>query len=164
MGIALNTAGILVGYATGTLTSKPTSYKEIPDIKSTPDFNVEPNGLDCTVLSETVAKQYIEGLKDYGSSIQFIANLTKTLIDVWDPWCEAVKTAQATDANACGWIEITHPKLEKAVAIAVTPVALGMPPSEVDSVWEATLFATPLKGAEWITKIAITPNGENDTE
>lgn len=155
MGIALSTAGIEVGYGTGTLTTKPTSLKELPDVKSTPDFNPEPNGLDCTTLKEKVAKQYVDGLRDYGSTIQFTVNLTKELLSVWDAWCEDVKTKQKTDDTACGWIQIKHPSLDKAVVVPVSPVPLGLPPAEVDNIYEGTLFVTPLAGAQWAEPIEI---------
>lgn len=162
MGIALSTAGILVGYATGTLTQKPTSYKELPDIKSTPDFNVEPNGLDCTVLSETVAKQYIDGLKDYGSAISFNANINSPLIKKWNDWCDDIATKRVTEPNTCGWIEIKHPKLDQASILPVSPVKIGIPGSEVDAVWETSLFATPLAGAEWVEPVEIKLDGTTE--
>ncbi len=160
MGIPLSTAGVKIGYGTSKLAEKPTSFKNLPDIKSSPDFNVEPNGLDSTTLAEEVAKQYIEGLRDYGSSIQFTANLTKELIGIWDTWCSEVKEKQKTEATACGWIEIIHPGLDKAAVIPVSPVELGLPAMEVDSILETTLYVTPLGGAEWVVPITISTGEE----
>lgn len=165
MGVAITTAGVIVGYAVGNLGTKPTEFKEIPDIKSTPDFNVEDSGIDCTVLSETVAKQYTQGLKDYGSSIEFTANLTKRIITVWNKFYNDVKTAQnaiSATGNECGWIAIHHPKLGQDVILPCTPSALGLPAMEVDSVVEETLRVTPLAGAEFVETVTITPDTGSD--
>lgn len=161
MGVAITTAGVTVGYAVGKLSSKPTKFAEIPDIKSTPDFNVEDSGIDCTTLAETVAKQYTAGLKDYGSSIEFTANLTKRIITVWTKFYDDVKTAQTAGAatgEECGWIAIHHPKLSQDVVLPCTPSALGLPAMEVDAVVEETLRVTPLGGAEWVATVTITPD------
>lgn len=155
MGIALSTAGVEVGYALGTLASRPTTgYKEIPDIKSTPDFNVDPNGIDVTNLKEKVAKQYVEGLRDYGSTVQFGANLTKSVIKVWEQDICDVALASNSETPVC-WIQIAHPSLDKGVFIPTQPVRMGLPSMEVDSALETTLYAMPLAGADWQDKVDI---------
>ena len=84
MGVAINTAGVTVGYAVeATAGTRPTTgYTVIPDIKSVPELNPSPETLESTNLMETEYKTYIEGLKDLGGALSFTANLTKELIMV----------------------------------------------------------------------------------
>ena len=81
MGVALNTAGVTVGYAVeASAGNRPTTnYIEIPDIKEVPEMNPEPETLETTVLKETEYKTYIEGLKDLGGALSFLANYTEEL-------------------------------------------------------------------------------------
>ena len=68
-GVALSTAGVTVGYAVETTAgTRPTSgYTAIPDIKSTPELNPEPEAHEATDLEETEYKFYVAGLKAHGS-------------------------------------------------------------------------------------------------
>lgn len=86
MGVAINTAGVTLGYATeATKGTRPTTgFTVIPDIKSVPELNPSPETLESTDLMETEYKTYIEGLKDLGGALSFTANLTEELITVWD--------------------------------------------------------------------------------
>ena len=81
MGIALSTAGVTIGYAVEeTVGERPTTgYKNIPDVKSIPEMNPEPETLESTTLAETEYKTYIEGLKDLGGALSFTANLQLNL-------------------------------------------------------------------------------------
>ena len=75
MGVAidLSTAGIRIGYAyEATSGTRPTSgYTNLPNPKSIPDMNPQPNALDITSLNDTEWKRYMEGLKDMGGSLEF---------------------------------------------------------------------------------------------
>lgn len=151
MGIAFSTAGMKVLYAMETTagTRPTTGYKEIPDIKSTPDYNTEPNGIDVTTLSETVALQYVEGLRDYGSSLSFTANLTNELTTAWDAFCEAAETGEKTGLKP--WIQIIHPKLTKAWFAPGSPVKMSMPTAETNAALETTVYIVPAGGGVWDT-------------
>ena len=93
MGVALNTAGVTVGYAVEASagTRPTTNYIEIPDIKEVPEMNPEPETLETTVLKETEYKTYIEGLKDLGGALSFLANYTEELSTAWDTLVKAYK-------------------------------------------------------------------------
>lgn len=86
MGIALSTAGVTIGYAVeATSGTKPTTgYTVIPDVKEVPEMNPEPETLESTTLAETEFKTYIEGLKDLGGALSFLANYTTELEAVWE--------------------------------------------------------------------------------
>ena len=152
MGIAVNTAGVTFGYAVETSKgTRPTSgYTLIPDVKEIPEMNPEPETLETTVLSETEFKTYIEGLKDLGGALSFLANFTEELEEVWGELVAAYKTAAAS--GLATWYEIKHPKIEKSVFFTGQPSAMGLPAMSVNSVLETNLYITPTNAPAWETK------------
>ena len=152
MGIAISTAGVTFGYAVeATKGTRPVSgYSIIPDIKEIPEMNPEPETLETTVLSETEFKTYIEGLKDLGGALSFLANYTTELETVWAELVEAYKAATADDKSV--WFEVKHPKLDKAVFFTGQPSAMGLPAMAVGNVLETNLYITPTNAPKWETK------------
>lgn len=152
MGIALSTAGVTFGYAVEeTAGTRPTTgYKLIPDIKEIPEMNPEPETLETTVLSETEYKTYIEGLKDLGGALSFLANFTTDLETKWDELVEAYKAAKTSGKSV--WFEVKHPGLEKSVFFTGQPSAMGLPAMGVNAVLETNLYITPTNAPIWETK------------
>ena len=152
MGIAINTAGVTFGYAVeSTAKTRPVSgYTIIPDIKEIPEMNPEPETLESTVLSETEYKTYIEGLKDLGGALSFLANYTTELETVWGELVEAYKGA-AEEGKAI-WFEVKHPKLDKSVFFTGQPSAMGLPAMSVNSILETNLYITPTNAPAWEAK------------
>lgn len=152
MGVAINTAGVTVGYAVeATSGTRPTTgFTLIPDIKSVPELNPSPETLESTTLAETEYKTYIEGLKDLGGALSFTANFTKELTTVWDALVEAYETASAE--NKAVWFEIKHPKLEKSVYFSGQPSKTGLPAIEVNNILETNLYITPTSAPKWEAK------------
>lgn len=152
MGIALTTAGVTLRYAVETVKgTRPTSgYKIIPDIKSTPEFNPEPESLETTTLAETEFKTYTPALKDLGGALPFTANYTNEFITSWGEVVSAYDEAVVEEKAV--WFEINHPKLENSLYINGKPSELGLPAMEVNSVMEISAYITPLaapvKGAK----------------
>lgn len=156
MGIAISTAGITLGYAVETTkgTRPTTGYTLIPDLKEIPEMNPEPETLETTTLSETEYKTYIEGLKDLGGALAFLANYTTELESVWSTLVSEYETA-ATDDKAV-WFEVKHPKLEKSVFFTGQPAKMGMPGASVGSVYETNVYITPTNAPAWETKSTTT--------
>lgn len=152
MGIALSTAGVTFGYAVeATKGTRPTTgYTVIPDVKEIPEMNPEPETLETTTLSETEFKTYIEGLKDLGGALSFLANYTSELEETWSELVEAYKTAIAE--GKATWFEVKHPKLEKSVFFTGQPSAMGLPGMGVNAVLETNLYITPTNAPAWETK------------
>lgn len=152
MGIAISTAGVTVGYAVETEAGKrpTTGYKVIPDIKEVPEMNPEPETLETTTLAETEYKTYIEGLKDLGGALSFLANYTTELETEWATLVAAYKTA--AEGKKAVWFEVKHPKLEKSVFFTGQPSAMGLPAMSVGAVLETSLFITPTNAPSWETK------------
>jgi hypothetical protein len=152
MGIAISTAGVTVGYAVeSTAGTRPTTgYKVIPDIKEVPEMNPEPETLETTTLAETEYKTYIEGLKDLGGALSFLANYTTELETEWAALVAAYKAANEEGKST--WFEVKHPKLEKSVFFTGQPSAMGLPAMSVGAVLETNLFITPTNAPAWETK------------
>ena len=152
MGIALSTAGVTVGYAVeATAGTRPTTgYTVIPDVKEVPEMNPEPETLESTTLAETEYKTYIEGLKDLGGALSFLANFTTELEEVWDELVTEYKTAKAADKSV--WFEVKHPGLEKSVFFTGQPSAMGLPAMSVNAILETNLYITPTNAPIWETK------------
>lgn len=152
MGIALSTAGVTIGYAVeATAKTRPVSgYTLIPDVKEIPEMNPEPETLETTTLAETEYKTYIEGLKDLGGALSFLANYTTELESAWGELVEEYQTAKA--AGKAVWFEVKHPGLEKSVFFTGQPSAMGLPAMSVNSVLETNLYITPTNAPAWESK------------
>lgn len=152
MGIALSTAGVTVGYAVETTvgTRPTTGYTEIPDIKEVPEMNPEPDTLETTTLKETEYKTYIEGLKDLGGALSFLANFTSELEEAWSTLVDTYTTAKGDGKSV--WFEVKHPDLEKSVYFTGQPSAMGLPAMAVNNVLETNLYVTPTNAPAWETK------------
>lgn len=152
MGIALSTAGVTVGYAVETTVGQrpTTGYTEIPDIKEVPEMNPEPDTLETTTLKETEYKTYIEGLKDLGGALSFLANFTSDLEEAWSTLVSVYTTAKADNKSV--WFEVKHPDLEKSVFFTGQPSAMGLPAMAVNNVLETNLYVTPTNAPTWQTK------------
>ena len=152
MGIALSTAGVTIGYAVETTagTRPTTGYIVIPDIKEVPEMNPEPETLETTTLAATEYKTYIEGLKDLGGALSFLANFTSDLETAWAALITAYNTAKTSKKSV--WFEVKHPGLTKSVFFTGQPSAMGLPAMSVNSVLETNLYITPTNAPVWETK------------
>lgn len=152
--IAMSTAGVTVNYAVeATAGTRPTTgYIKIPSIKSVPEMNPSPETLETTDLSQTEFKTYVEGLKDLGGALAFLANFTTELEDAWKELVDTYQTAKGTGKAV--WFEIKHPGLDKSVFFTGQPSAMGLPAMAVNSVLETNLYITPTNAPTWQTKTA----------
>lgn len=137
----VSTAGSLLGWATATGDTTPTTFTKIPEIKEVPELNPEPSTLETTTLEETEYKTYTTGLKDLGGAIGFTANFTKELDTAW-------KAAVTASAGKSIWWAIKHPTMG-AVVFKGQPSSLGMPAMSVDSVLEITCYIVPTSAPAW---------------
>lgn len=152
MNVRLSTAGVTLNYAVeATAGTRPTSgYTEIPEIKSIPELNPEPESIETTTLKETEYKTYIPGLKDLGGSLAFTANLTAETITAWDTLMTAYDTAAA--AGKSMWFCIMIPGLTEAMYFPGQPSPMGMPSAEVNAVLEISLYITATGAPVWEAK------------
>lgn len=163
MSIALSSIGVRVYYTVSTDGTTPItdeSFVEIPEVKSIPSLSPAPDTLETTPLSNTEYKTYINGLKDLGGALEFTANLTQDLLDMWngtgtsDTDSVMYKFEHLTSGQSLV-LCIVHPKLTNAVYFPFEPAKLGLPEIAVNSVLEATLSITPIGEVSWATKPVI---------
>lgn len=150
MSLELSTSGVLLKYACETTagTRPTTGYTQIPNIKSIPDFNPEPESLEVTDLSDTEWRRYIPGLKDPGGALAFTANLTTSFKTAWEALVTAATTAAAS--SKATWFEIYVPTFG-SFFFAGIPSSLGMTAMDVNSVLEVEAYITPNKIHGWAT-------------
>ena len=146
--IAMSTAGVTVNYAVeATAGTRPTmGYIQIPNIKSVPEMNPSP---------QTEFKTYVEGLKDLGGALAFLANFTTDLETAWNALVDAYKAAKEEGKSV--WFEIKHPGLEKSVYFTGQPSAMGLPAMAVNAVLETNLYITPTNAPTWQAKSTVAP-------
>ena len=148
MSLELSTAGVLLKYACETTagTRPTTGYTQIPNIKSIPDFNPEPESLEVTDLSDTEWRRYIPGLKDPGGALAFTANLTTGFKTAWETLVTAANTAAAS--SKATWFEICVPSFG-SFFFAGIPSSLGMTAMDVNAVLEIEAYVTPNQIHGW---------------
>lgn len=149
MALEFNTIGVKLKYAVeASAGTRPTSgYTTIPDIKSTPAIDINPNKLQVTNLVDPYHR-YIDGVKDVGDSFDFTANLTADLKTKWNSCVSAANTAWAS--GKATWFEISIPNFD-SFYFAGKPSELGLNEMGVDAVIESTLHIVPNQIAGWAT-------------
>ena len=152
MGIPIAAIGVKIGYKSGTSSSRPTSvswgtggFTQIQDIKSTPDFNPQPNTADATTFDNLEYTTYVDLLKDLGGALEFSANLTAAFETAWG----AAVTASATNNGL--WWAIDVPGIDKSIVFFGTPSALGLPALTANSLMETTVYVTPTGEPTWVS-------------
>ena len=141
MALEFNTIGVKLKYKTeSSAGTRPTSgYTQIPDIKSTPAIDINPNKLEVTNLEDEY-QRFIDGVKSVGDSFDFTANLTADLKTKWGSCVTAAKTAYASGKQT--WFEISIPNFD-SFYFAGIPTELGVNEMGVDAVIESTLHVVP---------------------
>ena len=151
MALEFNTIGVKLKWASETTKgSRPTSgYVQIPDIKSTPSIDINPNKIEVTNLEDEY-RRYVDGVKEAGGdSYDFTANLTADLKNKWASCVAAAKDAWSCEKST--WFEISIPNFD-SFYFAGIPSELGVNEMGVDAVIESTLHIVPNQIAGWATK------------
>lgn len=152
MSIRLSTAGITLKYAVETTkgTRPTTGFTEVPEIKEIPEINPEPSTLETTTLKETEYKTYIDGLKDLGGALTFVANLTDDFKTTWEQIMSSYETAK--EGGKSVWWLIDIPGITEGCYFTGNPSNLGVPGASVDSVLEVNVYITPTNAPTWAQK------------
>lgn len=153
MAIPITSIGIKVSYAFEAIKgTRPTeNYIHIPQVKEIPELNPSPETLETTSFDNLKYKTYVDGLKDPGGTLDFLANLTQELYDMWQDETTGVM-AQWDKAKLEGkamYLCIDIPKITESCYISVIPSDLGLPSASVNSVLEIPLHFTAAGEPEW---------------
>lgn len=140
MGTPLAAIDVKIGYSL----TKTGTYKRIPDLKTSGDFNPAPNTADATTFDNVEYTTYVDLLKDLGGAIEFGANLTSGFISAWE---DCVTAAGATGC----YFAISVDGVSKSVFFKGKPSALGMPSLTANALIETSVYITPIGEPEWGT-------------
>ena len=141
MALEFSTLGIKLNYVIETSAgTRPTSgVTNIPDIKNIPGFDLSPNQLPVTNLSDDT-ERFIPGIKTLGGDKTITANHTVALRSKWASLVSAANTAWASGKST--WFEVEIPN-EDSFWFAGIPTMQGLADITVDSVLEAQLHIIP---------------------
>ncbi|MFQ9515335.1 MAG: hypothetical protein ACLRZ9_05865 [Eubacterium sp.] len=154
---ALSTIGVVFGWGLGTLTTPPTSFKEIEECISIGGVEVTQDKLDATPLNSK-RKKYIAGHEDTGGELQTVFNDTDTLDKQWE---EMLTAYEGREAGKAMWFCAYHPSKKKMNGYIVEPGSLPAPEYAAGNVLQYTITNTLVDLPEPITAVKPTsPSGE----
>lgn len=135
---ALSTIGVIFGYGLGTLTTPPTTWKQIEECISISGVEVTQDKLDATPL-ESRRKKYVAGHEDTGGELQTVFNDTDTFDDQWNEMLDEYKDRTAGQSM---WFCAYHPSKANMNAYIVEPGSLPSPEYAVGNVLQYTITNT----------------------
>lgn len=107
--IEITTVGAKVLYAveqSGAAGTRPTTgYIELPGVAAAPAFDMTPETIDVSDLSDYFT-QYVPGRQDPGGDAQFTLNHSEAAIDAWEAMVTAAETALADGRRL--WFEYKY--------------------------------------------------------
>lgn len=155
----VTTAGMYLCWAAETTAGeRPTSgYTVLPEIKSMPDLNQEPNNIDSTTLLETEYETSEPGLKSVGT-LTYGANMTDDLEDIVEDLIEAQDTAAAAGKRI--WYAEVNPKLKKATFFAGKVSNINFSEASVNGMGDTSIYITASTGLLRYPKPSITAESQ----
>lgn len=146
---ALSTIGVVFGWGLGTLTTPPTTWKEIEECISISSVEVTQDKLDATPL-KVKRKRYIAGHEDTGGELQTVFNDTDTFDEQWGEMLEAYDgRAEGQAMYFCAY----HPSKKKMNIYIVEPGSLPAPEYAVGNVLQYTITNTLVDLPDPITAV-----------
>lgn len=156
---ALSSIGVVFGWGLGTLTTPPTTWKEIEECVSIGGVEVTKEKLDATPL-KSKRKKYTGGHEDTGGELPTVFNDT----DTFDAqWAEMLKAYDNRTSGQSMWYCAYHPSKSNMNVYIVEPGSLPAPEYAVGNVLQYTINNTlidlpePIKAVE---PTAPTTSGE----
>ena len=148
MALEILTVGAAVKYCVEeTAGTRPTSgYTTIPNIVTAPGFEMTPDTLDASDLSDYITR-YALGRQDPGGDVAFTANHTEKFIKAWKDLVTAAENAAKEGKRV--WFEYWYPNAENSYFWAGTPAALGNGGLENNQVSTIPAHVVPTEIAGW---------------
>lgn len=155
----VTTAGMYLCWAAETTagTRPTTGYTVIPEIKSMPDLNQEPNAIDSTTLLETENETSEPGLKSVGV-LTYGANMTDDLEEIVEDLIAAQE--EAAEAGKRIWYAEVNPKLKKASFFAGKMSNINFSEASVNAMGDTSIYITPSTGILRYEKPTITADSQ----
>ena len=151
--IEITTVGAKVQYCVETVAgTKPTTgYTELVGVASAPAFDMTPETIDVSDLSDYFT-QYVPGRQDPGGDAQFTLNHSEAAIDAWETMCTAANTGLASGLRT--WFEYVYPGATRSYFFCARPLALGNGGMEQNAADTIPAHVIPNGEFEWATKSA----------
>lgn len=135
---ALSTIGVIFGWGLGTLSTPPSTWKQIEECISIGGVEVTKDKLDATPL-ESKRKRYVGGHEDTGGELPTVFNDTDTFDRQWGEMLEAYE--ERTEGQSM-WYCAYHPGKTNMCVYIVEPGSLPKPEFSVGNVLQYTINNT----------------------
>ena len=135
---ALSTIGVKFGWGLGTLTTAPTTWKQIEECVSIGSVELSKEKIDATPL-ESKTKKYTGGHEDTGGEFTTVFNNTDTFDAQWGEMLEAYENREGTQSM---WFCAYHPSKKTMTVYIVEPGSLPAPEYSVGSVLQYSINNT----------------------
>lgn len=149
---ALSTIGVKFGWGLGTLTTAPTSFKQIEECISIGGVELSQDKIDATPL-ESKTKKYVGGHEDTGGELQTVFNDTDTFDAQWGEMLDAY---EGRESGKSMWFCAYHPSKKKMNVYIVEPGSLPAPEYAVGNVLQYTINNTLVDLPDPITAVEPT--------
>ena len=151
--IEITTVGAKVQYCVETVAgTKPTTgYTELVGVASAPAFDMTPETIDVSDLSDYFT-QYVPGRQDPGGDAQFTLNHSEAAIDAWEAMVTAANTGLASGLRC--WFEYVYPGATRSYFFCARPLSLGNGGMEQNAADTIPAHVIPNGTFEWANKSA----------
>lgn len=155
----VTTAGMYLCWAAETTAGeRPTAgYTVLPEIKSMPDLNQEPNNIDSTTLLETEYETSEPGLKSVGV-LTYGANMTDDLEDIVNDLIDDQDASAAAGKRI--WFAEVNPKLKNATFFAGKVSNINLSEANTNAMGDTSIYITPSTGLLRYPKPSITAESQ----
>lgn len=159
-GIPITTANTKIGYAVETLAgTMPKTAALIPDIKTMPALNSQPEMLDTSDLSCEKSMTFTPALVNLSQASTYTANFTALLKKEWAKLVAASEAAEASELATWFFIQLRN---GCTVAYTGKPSAMGAPGGGTNTVLEIELYIAPTNEPQWIDDTITFTEPTND--
>lgn len=120
----VSTLGVKLGYGVGTVSEKPTTYKQLERVNSIGGITLDTERIDASALEDLVSK-YVQGRQDTGGTWEVTFNLSNDVIDQLEGLMSEYK---ALENGQKMWFEVWSPYMDRAFfVVAQVPANIPMP-------------------------------------
>lgn len=158
MGVVLTSVGAKIKYCWETTagTRPTTGYTQLPDVDEAPAFDLSPNNIDVSNITDKVSKKS-PGRQDVPDDAVFTLNHTEEVITAWDALVAQVATKKATGLQL--WWEYWFEGATKSYFWAGYPQELGTSGIQQNAKDTIPAHVCPTDWAGWETASTTTNGG-----
>lgn len=156
-GVALSAIGVVFGWGVGTLTTPPSTWKEVEECVSISEVTVTKDKIDVTPL-KSKKKKYIGGHEDTGGELTTTFNKSNEFVKQWK---EVLTAYDSLEDEQVIWFCAYHPSLTEMDVYIVEPGEIPRSAYEVGNALQPAISNTLIDLPEPIKAVEPTaPSGE----